>query len=61
MSIQQHDQRHSNPWWRWHPLLTLAQLLLTLFCGVGLLWTLIDAVQILSGNVRDAYGRPLRG
>lgn len=35
-----------------------------LTCGVGLLipviWGIIDAIVILSGNVRDNYGRPLR-
>lgn len=35
-----------------------------LTCGLGfaipVIWGLIDAVMILSGQVRDPYGRPLR-
>ena len=49
--------------------LGIAQLLIGLIitavtCGIGALvpviWGLIDAVLILTGNVRDPYGRPLR-
>jgi len=30
-------------------------------CGLGaVIWGIVDAVQILSGNVRDPAGRPLR-
>ncbi len=36
------------------------QLLLTLFCGVGLLWSWIDGLIILAGGVKlDGYGRRL--
>lgn len=39
----------------------VAQLLVTIFtCGVGGLWPLIDAIMILTGNVRDPFGRPLQ-
>ncbi|HET6736489.1 NINE protein [Mycobacterium sp.] len=53
--------------------LGIVQLLVGLFggivigiltCGVGFLipviWGIVDAIVILSGNVRDNYGRPLR-
>ncbi len=44
-----------------HTGVGVAQLLLTFFCGVGLLWTLIDGIMMLTGSVRDVNGRPLRG
>jgi hypothetical protein len=28
-------------------------------CGGCGIWALIDAIQMLTGNVRDKYGRPL--
>src|ERR1700754_2174153 len=37
----------------------VAQLLLGL-CGVGLIWSIIDAVLILTDKVDDPQGRPLR-
>ncbi|MCB0826738.1 MAG: DUF4339 domain-containing protein [Armatimonadetes bacterium] len=37
------------------------QLLLTIFCGVGLLWAWVDAIVILAGGVKyDGYGRLLK-
>ena len=38
----------------------IAQLLTTLFCGVGYIWALIDGIMMLTGKVPDAQGRPLR-
>lgn len=35
----------------------LAQLLT---CGGCYVWALVDAIMMLSGSVRDKYGRPLR-
>jgi hypothetical protein len=32
-----------------------------LTCGIGALWPFIDGIMMLSGSVRDAQGRPLRG
>jgi TM2 domain-containing membrane protein YozV len=37
----------------------VAQLLLGM-CGVGLIWSIIDAVLILTDKVNDPQGRPLR-
>jgi len=37
--------------------LALGQLFTCGGCGI---WALIDAIQMLTGNVRDKYGRPLR-
>ncbi|MEZ0353389.1 TM2 domain-containing protein [Mycobacterium sp. pR1184] len=37
----------------------VAQLLLGL-CGIGLIWSIIDAVLILTDKVNDPQGRPLR-
>ncbi len=37
--------------------IALAQLLT---CGGLGIWSLIDGIMILTGNVRDKYGRPLR-
>ncbi|BAX92423.1 TM2 domain-containing protein [Mycobacterium shigaense] len=34
--------------------------LLTGLCGVGLIWSIVDGVLILVGNVNDPQGRPLR-
>jgi len=39
--------------------LGIAKLLLTLLCGVGLVWWLIDVIMILMNNVPDAQKRPL--
>jgi TM2 domain-containing membrane protein YozV len=39
--------------------LGVAQLLLGL-CGVGLIWSIIDGVLILTDKVNDPQGRPLR-
>jgi TM2 domain-containing membrane protein YozV len=38
----------------------IAQILTTLFCGVGYIWALIDGIMMLTGKVPDAQGRPLR-
>ena len=39
----------------------VAQLLLGWFtCGIGLIWSIVDAVLILTDKVRDPQGRPLR-
>jgi TM2 domain-containing membrane protein YozV len=41
--------------------LGVAQLLVGLLtCGVGLIWSLVDAVLILTDRVNDPQGRPLR-
>jgi TM2 domain-containing membrane protein YozV len=41
--------------------LGVAQLLVGLLtCGVGLIWSIIDAVLILTDKVNDPQGRPLR-
>ncbi|MEE3063032.1 MAG: TM2 domain-containing protein [Actinomycetota bacterium] len=41
--------------------LGIAQLLVGLLtCGVGLLWSIIDAILILTDKVNDPQGRPLR-
>jgi TM2 domain-containing membrane protein YozV len=37
--------------------IALAQLLTCGGCGI---WGLVDAIMMLTGNVRDKYGRPLR-
>jgi TM2 domain-containing membrane protein YozV len=34
--------------------------LLTGLCGVGLIWSIVDGVLMLTGNVNDPQGRPLR-
>lgn len=45
-----------------HVGLGIAQIIVSvLTCGVGALWPFIDGIMILTGNVRDAQGRPLRG
>lgn len=39
----------------------VAQLLVGwLTCGIGLLWSLVDAILILTDKVHDPQGRPLR-
>jgi TM2 domain-containing membrane protein YozV len=39
----------------------IAQLLVGWFtCGVGLIWSIVDAVLILTDKVNDSQGRPLR-
>lgn len=43
-----------------HIGLGVAQILTTLFCGVGYFWALIDGIMMLTGKVPDAQGRPLR-
>jgi TM2 domain-containing membrane protein YozV len=34
--------------------------LLTGLCGVGLIWSLVDGILMLTGSVNDPQGRPLR-
>jgi TM2 domain-containing membrane protein YozV len=29
-------------------------------CGIGLIWPIVDAILMLTGNVPDSQGRPLR-
>lgn len=37
------------------------QLLTTLFCGIGFIWSVIDGIYILMGGVRyDGYGRVIK-
>ncbi len=38
-------------WW--------VQLLLSLLCGIGAIWALIDAIMILTGSLKMADGREL--
>jgi TM2 domain-containing membrane protein YozV len=39
----------------------VAQLLVGwLTCGIGLIWPIVDAILMLTGNVPDSRGRPLR-
>ncbi|GBG38579.1 TM2 domain-containing protein [Mycobacterium montefiorense] len=41
--------------------LGVAQLLVGLLtCGIGLIWSIVDAVLILTDKVDDPHGRPLR-
>ncbi|MGA8988744.1 TM2 domain-containing protein [Aeromicrobium sp.] len=41
--------------------LGVAQLLVTIFtCGIGALWPFIDGIVMLTGDPKDAQGRPLR-
>jgi TM2 domain-containing membrane protein YozV len=44
-------------WYLGNTGIALAQLFT---CGGLGIWALIDGVMILTGNVRDQYGRPLR-
>jgi len=39
----------------------IAQILTTVFCGVGYIWALIDGIMMLMGKVPDSQGRPLHG
>jgi len=43
-----------------HPGIGVAQLLLTLFFGIGVIWAFIDGIVILAGRPTDGRGRPLR-
>ena len=43
-----------------HTGIGIAQLLLTLFFGIGVVWAFIDGIVILAGRPTDAKGRPLR-
>lgn len=38
----------------------LLQLLLTLLCGVGVIWAFIDGIVILAAGATDPQGRRLR-
>ena len=38
----------------------VAQLLLTLLCGVGVIWAFIDGIVILAAGATDPQGRRLR-
>lgn len=43
------------------PGIAVAQIAVTwLTCGLGGLWPLIDGIMMLTGSVKDKYGRPLR-
>jgi TM2 domain-containing membrane protein YozV len=44
-----------------HIGLGIAQIIVSVFTCIGALWPFIDGIMILTGNVRDAQGRPLRG
>jgi hypothetical protein len=43
-----------------HAGIGIAQLLLTLFFGIGVVWAFIDGIVILAGRPTDGRGRPLR-
>lgn len=43
-----------------HTGIGIAQLLLTLFFGIGVIWAFIDGIVILAGRPTDGRGRPLR-
>lgn len=43
-----------------HTGIGVAQLLLTLFFGLGMVWAFIDGIVILAGRPTDGRGRPLR-
>ncbi|SHK49297.1 TM2 domain-containing protein [Pseudonocardia thermophila] len=43
-----------------HAGLGIAQLLTTFFFGIGIFWSWIDGLVILTGRPTDPYGRPLR-
>jgi hypothetical protein len=43
-----------------HTGIGVAQLLLTLFFGIGMVWAFIDGIVILAGRPTDGRGRPLR-
>ena len=43
------------------PGIAVAQLAVSIVtCGLGGIWGLIDGIMMLTGNVKDQYGRPLR-
>lgn len=43
------------------PGTAIAQIAVTwLTCGIGGIWPLIDGIMMLTGSVKDQYGRPLR-
>lgn len=37
----------------------VAQLLLAFACGIGWIWSLIDAIAIFQGKTNDSQGNPL--
>jgi TM2 domain-containing membrane protein YozV len=39
--------------------LGILKLCLTLLCGIGLVWWLIDLIMIATGSFRDSQGQPL--
>ncbi|BCK56928.1 TM2 domain-containing protein [Nocardia wallacei] len=44
-----------------YPGMAVGQIAVTwLTCGIGGIWPLIDGIMILTGKVRDQYGRPLQ-
>jgi TM2 domain-containing membrane protein YozV len=44
-----------------HTGLAVVQLLVVwCTCGLGAIWTTIDGIMMLTGQVRDMQGRPLR-
>ena len=43
-----------------HTGIGIAQLLLTVFFGLGMIWAFIDGIVILAGRPTDGKGRPLR-
>ena len=43
-----------------HTGIGIAQLVLTLFFGLGMIWAFIDGIVILAGHPTDGRGRPLR-
>ncbi|MGG7104007.1 NINE protein [Rhodococcus sp. 24CO] len=43
------------------PGTAIAQIAVTwLTCGIGGIWPLVDGIMMLTGSVKDKYGRPLR-
>ena len=43
------------------PGIAVAQIAVTwLTCGIGGIWPLVDGIMMLTGSVKDKYGRPLR-
>jgi len=42
-----------------HTGIGVAQLLLTVFFGIGVIWAFIDGIVILAGRPTDGNGRPL--
>jgi hypothetical protein len=42
-----------------HTAIGIAQLLLTVFFGIGIIWAFVDGIVILAGRPTDPYGRPL--